>query len=362
MNKLTSILLSLTILAGAASVFAAEEDVMLINNAEENVELISEETEAQVPSLDSEKMMASGIVKAVSDTQIELEDLVLNISDYTYIGDYNFNPIEEVKVGDEIVALISTAQTRSLPPQSYAFYVLVKTEEAQTAPIYTTVGAVEDGFIKSQDGNYEITYETAEVSMFKVRSIIQAKDLTEGSEIVFYSDIMTMSIPALANASKILVLSVEGSEEASYLQQNGILLGTDKGLELTKNVTRAEAVTFLSRINSDEDKEVLGATTEKFNDVAEDHWAFDTIHWAKGAGIIDGTGEGKFSPNNNVTGRQFVKMLLSMNGVEDVTIENAFDKGLEAEIITDNVLAKVDNDVNLTRNDVSILLYNAITK
>lgn len=361
MKKLTSILLSLSMLAGASAVFAAEDELMLISE-QETIDLISETTEEEVPSMDSEKMMASGIVKAVSDTQIELEDLVLNISDYTYIGDYNFNPIEEVKVGDEITAIVSTAQTRSLPPQSYAFYVLVKTEEAQTAPIYTTVGSIEDGFIKSQDGNYEITFEEAEVSMFKVRSIIKASDLTEGSEIVFYSDIMTMSIPALANPSRILVLSVEGSEEAGYLQQNGILLGTDKGLELTRNVTRAEAVTFLSRINSDEDKDVLGATTEKFNDVAEEHWAFDTIHWAKGAGIIDGTGEGKFSPDNTVTGRQFVKMLLSMNGEKDVTIENAFDKGIEAGIVTNNVLNKVENDVNLTRNDVSILLYNAIAK
>lgn len=362
MKKLTSILLSLTILAGSSAVLAAEDDIMLISQQEEAVDLISAPVEDEVPSMDSEKVMASGVVKAVSDTQIELEDLVLNISDYTYIGDYNFNPIEEVKVGDEVVAIVSTAQTRSLPAQSYAFYVLVKTEDAQTAPIYTTVGSVDKEFIYSQDGNYELTYAEAEVSMFKLRSIIKADELTEGSEIVFYSDVMTMSIPALANPSKILVLSVEGAKEAEYLQQNGILLGTDKGLELTKNVTRAEAVTFLSRINSDEDKDVLGATTEKFNDVSEEHWAFDTIHWAKGAGIINGTGGGKFSPDNTVTGRQFVKMLLSMNGVKDVTIENAFDKGLEAEIITDNVLSKVEKDVNLTRNDVSILLYNAITK
>lgn len=358
MKKLTSILLSLSMLAATSAVFATE-DVMLIN---EPVDLISAPIEEEVTSIDSEKMMAAGIVKSVSDTQIELEDLVLNISDYTYIGDYNFNPIEKVKEGDEVVAIVSTAQTRSLPAQTYAFYVLVKTEESQLSPIYTTVGSVDDEYIYTQDGNYELTYADADVSMFKVRSIIKANELTEGSEIVFYSDVMTMSIPALANPSKILILSVEGSEEAAYLQQNGILLGTDKGLELTKNVTRAEAVTFLSRINSDEDKDVLGATTDKFNDVSESHWAFDTIHWAKGAGIIDGTGEGKFSPDNTVTGRQFVKMLLSMNGVEDVTIENAFDKGLEAEIITDNVLAKVDNDVSLTRNDVSILLYNAITK
>lgn len=356
MKKLISFLILSSLLVSAAAVLA-DEDVTLINNET----LISEEVEAEVPDMAEPKTFTSGIVKSVSDTQIELEDIVLNISNYTYLGDFNFNPIEEVKEGDEVVAIASQAQTRSLPPQSYAFYVLVKTEDAQNAPIYTTVDTVSDEYITTLDGNYELTYKEAEVSMFKQRNIIRAEELTQGSEIVFYSDIMTMSIPALANPSKILVLRVEGAKEAAYLQENGILKGTDKGLELTRNVTRAEAVTFLSRID-DKEKDVLGATTEKFDDVSEAHWAFETIGWAKSTGIIEGTGEGKFSPDNTVTGKQFVKMLLSMNGDSEVTIENALDKGIETGIVTNNVLQKVESDAELSRNDVSILLYNAIAE
>ncbi len=353
MKKLTSILLSLTILAGATAIFAEEEGIMPIS-----------ETEAittEAPVTDVAKTAVSGVVKSVTDEQIELEDLVLNIDNFTFVGDYNFNSIEQkVKEGDEIYAIVSQAQTRSLPAQSYAFYILVKTQDDQLAPFYTTVASVEDGFINSLDGQYTISYEEAQVSMFKIKRMIEATELTEGSEIVFYSEIMTMSIPALVNPSRILVLSLEGNEEAEYLQQNGILLGTNQGLELTRNVTRAEAVTFLSRVNVA--RTATYDTEVEFDDVAKEHWAFDTIQWAKNTGIIEGTSATTFSPDNTVTGRQFVKMLLSMNGEEGVTIENAFDKGVEANIVTNSVLTKVEKDENLTRNDVSILLYNAIQK
>lgn len=367
MKKLTSILLSTTMLLSASSLAGAnyieggediiQGDIMLINETDETMP-ITEGTELEVPEYNVPKMTTTGTVIAVSENQIELDGYTLNISDYTFVGDYNFNPIEEVKVGDEVTAIISMAQTMSIPPQSYAFYVLVKTEEAQNAPFFATVTSVADGFINTE--NYQLSYENAETTMFKVRRMIQAQDITPGTEIAFYTDMMTMSIPALANPSKIVVLNLAGEVEVSYLQENGILLGTENGLELSREVTRAEAVTFLSRISA-----VSRANTDAlstFEDVAETHWAYNTINWAHNAGIIEGVGEGKFAPNETVSGKQFVKMLLSMKGDNEVTIENAYDKGIEAGIITYSVDAQVANDADLTRNDVSILLYNAIEK
>lgn len=367
MKKLTSILLSATMLLSASTLVNAnyieggediiQGDIMLINETDETMP-IAEGTELEVPQYNVPKMTTTGTVVAVSENQIELDSYTLNISDYTFLGDYNFNPIEEVKVGDEVTAIISMAQTMSIPPQSYAFYVLVKTEEAQNAPFFATVESVDGEFINT--ANYQITYKDVETSMFKVRSIIMPQDITPGSEIAFYTDMMTMSIPAQTNPSKIVVLDLAGEVEVSYLQENGILLGTENGLELTREVTRAEAVTFLSRISV-----AARATTDlaaTFEDVTESHWAYNTINWAHNAGIIEGVGDGKFAPNATVSGKQFVKMLLSMKGDTEVTIENAYEKGIEAGIITYSVDAQVSNDAELTRNDVSILLYNAIEK
>lgn len=368
MKKITSILILSAMLLSSAGIANAsyiegeapiiQGDIMLLN--ETDAAPIAEDDSA-ASLFDDRKTSVSGTVTAVSDEQIELDSYTLNINDLTFIGDYNFNPVEEIKEGDEVTAIVSTAQTRSIPPQSYAFYVLVKTEEASEAPIFAEVQSVSDEFICTE--KFNLTYKDVPTSMFRVKSILQSQDITPGSEIAFYTDMMTMSIPAIANPSKIVVLKLAGRVEAEYLQENNILLGTENGLELTRAVTRAEAVTFLSRVSTDTRATAhTDVLTDDFNDVPETHWAYKTINWAHSNGIIDGIGDGNFAPDNTVSGRQFVKMLLSMMGDKEVTIENAYEKGVEAGIVTYTVNSQVERDVNLTRNDVSILLYNAIEK
>ena len=373
MKKLSIILAAIMLTAttaGANYIEGAPDqvqgDIMLINELDETMP-IAEEAEAEVPAMDAEKTVAQGVVKAVTDTQIELDTMTLNVSDYTFYGDYNFNPVEAVKEGDEVYAIVSTAQTRSLPPQAYAYYVLIKTEDAQNVPFYAVVDSVDDEYIYTADDRYQLSYKDVPTEMFKTKNIVTAPELTIGSEIVFYADMMTMSIPALANPSQIKVLRVaeEAQEEvimvtpAEFLQQAGILKGTDKGLELERFVTRAEAVTFISRIS---DAEVLGTATDAFNDVDESHWAYETVSWAKLAGIVEGTGDGNFEPDRNVSGKEFVKMVLSMAGVKDVTIETALELGKAAGIVTDDIAEKISNDVDLTREDVTVLIYNAMQK
>ena len=77
---------------------------------------------------------------------------------------------------------------------------------------------------------------------------------------------------------------------------------------------------------------------------------------------VEGTGDGNFEPNRNVSGKEFVKMVLSMAGVKDVTIETALELGKAAEIVTDDIAEKISNDVDLTREDVTVLIYNAMQK
>lgn len=368
---LASIMLSVGTTAGAIYIEGQDPivqgDIMLLSTDAPTItptDAAEEEEVGEVPAADLQKAVAQGTVKAVSDTQIELDDITLNISDYTYIGDYNLNPVEAVKEGDEVYAIVSNAQTLSLPPQAYAYYVLVKTEDAEIAPFYAVVDSVDEKSILTADNQYSLSYENTSIEMFKTKNIVEAKDLTKGSEIVFYADAMTRSIPAYANPSQIKVLRIaEEAEEvkvspAEFLQTAGVLKGTDKGLELDREVTRAEAVTFLSRIAPEDQMQTKMLAT--FEDVSKDHWAYETITWALNADLIEGVGEGKFNPDATVTGKQFVKMVLSMVGAEDVTIDKAYELGVAAGIVSDDVAEKISNDKDLTRADVTVLIYNAL--
>jgi len=61
-----------------------------------------------------------------------------------------------------------------------------------------------------------------------------------------------------------------------------------------------------------------------FNDVAETSWAFESINELYKAGIVNGTGDGNFLPDNPVTRAEFVKMLVMTLGVFDETAEAEF--------------------------------------
>lgn len=150
----------------------------------------------------------------------------------------------------------------------------------------------------------------------------------------------------------------ENSSEASGLNKLGILLGTEKGFELDRKVTRAEAVVLLMRMHP----EVTGSTgmpSPEFDDM-DGHWAYKEVTAAKKIGLVDGTDERKFTPDRTVTGKEFAKMMLCLLGHKDVTIDNAFDLGEKYDLISNNFTRSVIYDNReLSRGDTARICWSA---
>ena len=150
---------------------------------------------------------------------------------------------------------------------------------------------------------------------------------------------------------------------AEYLVEKGILKGTEKGLELDRNVTRAEAVVIIARLLEIEIVAPFisyAVAPETFDDI-NGHWAYWEIFEFESRGYINGTGDGLFEPERTVSGREFVKILLTADGIEGVAIENAYDMAVVADMLTDNDLdTVVKEDKPLTRGEVAQLCYNYI--
>ena len=146
---------------------------------------------------------------------------------------------------------------------------------------------------------------------------------------------------------------------ADILNTLNVLHGTGNGFELEREVTRAEAVALLMRIHPDMTG-AMGLPTPRFVDM-DGHWAYKEVTYANILGLTAGTGNGEFSPDRSVTGREFARMALCLLGYEDVTLENAYDKGLTAELLLNNYSKKVvfENTV-LTRSDVARICHNAL--
>lgn len=156
----------------------------------------------------------------------------------------------------------------------------------------------------------------------------------------------------------ILLVSVPvlcfSENKAETLQEIGILKGTEKGLELERNVTRAEAVVFILRMLPE--SPYAAGTKPAFSDTG-DHWANKDIAKAVLTGFVHGNEDGTFEPERNVTAQEFAKMYLCAIGY-NATPETALELGEKSGWLNDDETKEiVKNNKTLIRDDVVTLLY-----
>ena len=147
-------------------------------------------------------------------------------------------------------------------------------------------------------------------------------------------------------------------KEAETLQAEGLLLGTEKGLELLKPLTRAEAATILLRaMGESTDAENTGIQT--FSDVASDYWGYGAVENSYKLGIMNGIGDNLFAPEENVTAAQFSTMVLRASGSHDFDWETALNLLIENGIISQEDSSTMDF---FTRCDMAKIIYEAKAK
>lgn len=151
----------------------------------------------------------------------------------------------------------------------------------------------------------------------------------------------------------------EGAEQVTAAADAGVLEGTDNGYELERSVTRAEALTFISRLT---DFKSDAAEAVPFEDT-KGHWAADTIAAFYGSGYIEGTSKTSFEPDRAVTGAEFMKILLSTAGETGITLENVYERAVSLGLLRDEtVQGLVKNSDTLTRSDTVRLCYDYMTR
>jgi len=154
----------------------------------------------------------------------------------------------------------------------------------------------------------------------------------------------------------------------SHLADKGIINGYSDGtFKPSGNITRAEASAIIVR-SAELDSDSAPSTI--YRDVPENHWARGYIMAATEAKILDGFGNGIFSPSGNVTYNQIIKMIVCMIGKEDSARElggwpmGYVDVALELDIIDrstySSILYKKLGDSPAPRGDVALFIYNAL--
>lgn len=149
-------------------------------------------------------------------------------------------------------------------------------------------------------------------------------------------------------------------DEMAMLVDLGLISGYQDGtIGPNEPISRQEVAKLCSQITG----ELSTAASCPFTDVKEDSWAREYIADCYAKGIISGSSDGLFRPNDEVTGQELAKMLLVCIGMED----SGFT-GADWAANVNAAAAKLgiydgyytSPSVPLTRDDACLLIYNAL--
>ena len=155
------------------------------------------------------------------------------------------------------------------------------------------------------------------------------------------------------------------AESAEMLSELDILAGyTDGSFGAEKAITRAEMAAIICRtIEKEDDAQTFKGITV-FEDVDRSHWASGYINVVSSEGIVNGDGNGKFRPEDNVTYEEAIKMIVCALKF-DVNIKvdpkdwsAGYIKVAQNKGITRN--ARGSKGKSSTRGDVAVMIHGAM--
>lgn len=188
-------------------------------------------------------LQASMVISETGDDYIvaktdDGQEIQLNISDETVLIDSElaapFN-LSDLKAGDRIYVEYSSIMTRSLPPQTSAAMIAVNVEKGGGVSLIN-VNKVEtdnDGNLTVYDNEKDIVLtvgKDASVKPYMTKNIVKLQDITVGSKILAWYDIVTLSIPAQAYTDKVVAVSLPDASDGSSFT----LVVGDKTLDITE--------------------------------------------------------------------------------------------------------------------------------
>lgn len=181
------------------------------------------------------------------------QDRRFNISEETVVIDNESSIAESltsIKEGDKIAVYASPISTFSLPPQSSAFVILTNIQEKAPAILMKVQDKtkLENGNlrIRDVDNQYIVTVtEDTAISPYRTKQFVTMDSIEEGEYILFWYEIMALSLPAQTSANSIVLLkgfdfdnSSKNEEEISFevRELNKIIVSTQAGVISAKGV------------------------------------------------------------------------------------------------------------------------------
>ena len=218
-------------------------------------------------------------------------EYAMNISEQTaWIDSKNHTAIKpsDVKEGQEVRVFHSPVETRSLPPQSAAYAVVVNPAQTGSNAQYYVVESttLKEGKLEittDNGGLYISANDQTKLSAYGSDSAVALKDIKAGDTIMAWCEAYALSYPAQTYTDYIMVLP--------------------KAIDV--ELTRAELVSLLHDAAG---KPVVNYAMN-YSDVKGDDTYAEAVRWATSQKLVGGYDNGSFGPQDKVTREQLVTIL-----------------------------------------------------
>ena len=260
----------------------------------------------------------------------------LNITDETVVIDSKTADavsLTDIKKGDSIYTQYSTVMTKSLPPQTNAYLIATNIEEGGGVNLITA-----DEVNKNPDGSVSVTDNSralivtiekdAAIKPYKTKNIVKLQDITAGSKLVAWYDVIALSYPGRAGTKKAVLVSnepdfenVNVGEWAASDVKDALKLGFLEKLfnDFTKDTTRLDFCTAAyNMISAVKDLPVAKREQAPFTDTSD-----TKINSLEFAGIVQGKGDGLFAPLDPLTREEAAVILYRIGKYLDIEMPEA---------------------------------------
>ena len=185
----------------------------------------------------------------------------------------------DIKVGDEIYAYYSAAMTRSLPPQSYCYALVVNLDEKAAPAHYLTAEEVtknDDGSVTvlAENGTILVTIgKDTPVSPYLTKNIVKNTDIEVGTRFFAWYDQVALSMPGQAHATQAVLLpdaaDATDAAAAAETRDGGAAQPLQPGETAPYRFETEATVTALNREVREGDMIIVSSVTVKTADGKE---------------------------------------------------------------------------------------------
>jgi hypothetical protein len=156
-------------------------------------------------------------------------------------------------------------------------------------------------------------------------------------------------------------------EKVQLLDDLNIFTGYNGDYRLNDKLSRSEAAALAVRMMGQEFHVLVNSSAYSkthYPDVDASYWYAPYVGFCTKEGILSGDTTGYYKPNDFITEKAFIKIMLQVLGYEinkDYTWINTYKKAFEVGLVTELAyIAKEDDNTNFSRRDAVKIMYNAL--